>query len=207
MPVSKNKKVDSDHAEGKIVVTARQSRFHELDDSALKDIDINDLSLTVGKREILAHTRLVLKAGLRYVFVGRNGLGKSTVLKALAERKMPGISPNIRMLLLDQTMVEEAQKSSAAVDTKITVIEQVVSADKLRARLLKDVAALSDVLQNGTTDTDRIVQTRRRLALEQAQRDLDEANLVAQHRSGARGSKARQVQLEKEAAVAEAERR
>jgi len=210
MPVSKAKKaLPADASDGsKIVVTAQQSRFHEIDDPASKDIEINDLSITVGKREILQHTRLVLKSGLRYVFLGRNGMGKSTVLKALAERRVPGIATNLRMLLLDQTMIENAQKENsilAEAGKGRTVLEDVAASDRVRQRLLDDSASLSSVLQDGSGDTSNIVQVHRRLKLQQAQRNLEEARLVATHRSGARGSKARQVELEKEAAVKEAE--
>ncbi|KAK5938701.1 hypothetical protein PMZ80_008893 [Knufia obscura] len=209
MPISRSKKTaDTDTlTEPKIVVTAQQSRFHEVDDPASKDIEVNDLSITIGKREILQHTRLVLKAGLRYVFVGRNGLGKSTVLEALAERRIPGIATNLRMLLLDQTMVENAQKGNSilAGDGKdLTVLENVVASDRVRQRLLDDTASLSAVLQDGPGGTSQVVQVYRRLKLERAQRDLEEARLIAKHRSGARGSKARQVELEREAAVKEA---
>ena len=211
MPVSKTKRVDADGStEPQIVVTAQQSRFHELEDSALKDIEVNDLSITVGKREVLQHTRLVLKAGLRYVFVGRNGLGKSTVLKALAERRIPGISPNVGMLLLDQTMIENAQKETSILaegKKDVSVLENVVSSDRLRQRLIEDSSSLSAVLQDGSGDSGKIAQVHRRLKFEEAQRDLSEARLVAQHRSGARGSKARQLVLQKEAAVQEAEQK
>lgn len=209
MPISKSKKADTHAAtEPKIIVTAQQSRFHEIDDPESKDIEINDLSITVGTREILQHTRLVLKAGLRYVFLGRNGLGKSTVLKALAERRVPGIATNVRMLLLDQTMVENAQKENTILteDGKdASVLENVVASDRLRQRLLDDAAALSSVLQESSDDSAKIVQVHRRLKLEQARRDLEKARLTATHRSGARGSKARQAEIQKEAAVKEAE--
>lgn len=207
MPPSKTKKSEQDQSsDGKIVVTAQQSRFHEIDDPSSKDIEINDLSILVGKREILQHTRLVLKSGLRYVFVGRNGLGKSTVLKALAERRVPGIAPNLRMLLLDQTMIEKSQKDSLVHGKQgASVLEDVVASDRLRQRLLDDSAALSAVLQNTQTDSTQVVIVHRRLQLEQAQRSLEEARLVAQHRSGARGAKARQVVLREEAAVKNAD--
>lgn len=207
MPVSRSKKAEQDTSnDAKIVVTAQQSRFHELDDPSSTDIDINNLTVVIGKREILQSTRLVLKSGIRYVFVGRNGLGKSTVLKALADRHMPGIATNLRMLLLDQTLIEKGQKDSLAQDKQsATVLENVVASDRLRQRLLDDSTSLSAVLQTSQADSEKVISVHRRLQLEQAQRKLDEARLVAQHRSGARGSKARQVVLQEEAAVKAAE--
>lgn len=209
MPVSRVRKSESPAPdEGHLVVTAQQSRFHELDDSASNDIDIKDLSIAIGKREILQHTRLVLKAGLRYVFVGRNGLGKSTVLKALAERRMPGIAPNVRILLLDQTMIEKSQKQMLVPSTTgkdLTVLENVVASDRVRQRLVEDSASLGGVLQDTSAEPTQIVHVLRKLKLEQAKRELEAARLVAQHRSGARGSKARQVLIQKEEGVQQAE--
>lgn len=140
--------------------------------------------------------------------MGRNGLGKSTVLKALAERRIPGIAPNIRILLLDQTIIERSQKEMLAPSAsgKIpSVLESVVGNDKLRQRLVDDSAKLSSALQD-TADSSHVVGTYRQLKLEQIQRDLEAARLVAEHRSGARGSKARQIVIQKEAEVAEAEK-
>lgn len=211
MPISKPKKPNNRDVseESSIVVTAQQSRFHEVEDPASRDIEVNDLSITVGKREILQHTRLVLKAGLRYVFLGRNGLGKSTVLKALAERRVPGVAMNLRMLLLDQTMIESAHKENSMIaeaGRHSSVLENVAASDRLRQRLLDDSASLSRVLQDRAGETSKIVQVYRRLKLEQAQRGLEEARLLARHRSGARGSRARQAELSSEVALKEAER-
>lgn len=204
MPIAKAKKLEAEPEQAsKIIVTAQQSRFHETDDSALKDIDIKDLTINIGNKAILQHTRLVLKAGLRYVFVGRNGLGKSTVLKALAERRIPGISPDIRILLLDQTMLEQNQKHMLLSHEaeKKSVLSNVVANDRVRQRLLDDSKKLSEELQQDSTDSTKLSRVYRQLKVEKAHRDLEAARLVADHRSGARGSKARQELLQKEAAV------
>lgn len=140
MPISKTKKITGENpTDGKIVVTAQQTRFVEIDDPSSKDIDIRDLSIAIGGRDIVDHTKLVIKAGLRYAFVGRNGLGKSTVLKALAERRIPGVASNLRILLLGQTLIEDGHESeSIGPPQSQTVIEHVMTSDKLRLRLLKD---------------------------------------------------------------------
>lgn len=209
MPTVRNKKADPNSApEGNIIVTAQQSRFHEIDNPTFKDIDVSDLSISVGQKPILHHAKLVLKAGLRYVFAGRNGLGKSTILRALAERKMPGVPPNLRILLLDQTLIEERKEEGnelGQAKQSVSVLEHVVACDKLRHRLLQDSALLSDALQDESAEPTKVSTVYRKLKLEEAQRNLLEAQLIAQHRSGARGSKARQVLLQKEESVEEAE--
>ena len=55
-------------------------------------------------------------------------------------------------------------------------------------------------------DAKKIVSTVRSLQLEQARQELSEAQLIAARRSGARGLKARQVLIEKEKAVDDAEK-
>ncbi len=57
------------------------------------------------------------------------------------------------------------------------------------------------------TDSTKIVSTVRLLQVEKAKQELAEAQLIASRRSGARGAKARQVLIEKEKAVEEAENR
>lgn len=209
MPTIRTKKADSNSApEGSIIVTAQQSRFHAIDEPASKDIDVNDLTIAIGQKVIVQNTRLVLKTGVRYVFVGRNGLGKSTVLKALAERKIPGVPPNLRVLLLDQTLIEERREEKGQPEKaaqSVSVLEHVASSDRRRQRLLRDLTLLSDALQDDASDPTKISTIYRKLKLEEAQRSLQEAQLLAQHRSGARGSKARQVLLQQEESVQAAE--
>ena len=38
-----------------------------------------DLSISIGKKEILDHARLRIREGVRYVLAGRNGTGKSSM--------------------------------------------------------------------------------------------------------------------------------
>lgn len=57
------------------------------------------------------------------------------------------------------------------------------------------------------TNLNKLVKTVQSLQLEQAEQDLAEAQLIAERRSGARGSKARQVLIEKEKALEESRTR
>ena len=43
-----------------------------------EQIDVKDLSITTGDRELLAHADLKLRENVHYVLVGRNGTGKSS---------------------------------------------------------------------------------------------------------------------------------
>lgn len=80
-----------------------------------------------------------LKAGQRYALVGRNGTGKSTLLRAVAEKLIPGIPEETRIAILQQTRLRgrgdggddqerNTGSASAARDpSSAPVLEEVVS--------------------------------------------------------------------------------
>ena len=209
MPRAKESKSAKINKDTGIVVTSQQSRFHteSIDAPTLKDIDIKDLTISIGGLELLDHANLRFQEGKHYVFHGRNGTGKSTVLRALAERRVPGVPSNLRILLLGQTRVssdvpEEGESTAAAQ----TVLDYVTHSDAKRERAVRKVSRLAKVMED-TADADLASATVRQLQLEAAEEEEKEADLIATRRSGARGAKARQVLLEKEASVAEAKQR
>lgn len=127
---------------GLITVTGQQSRFHTdaVDAPALKDVDVKDLTISIGEHEILDHAHLRLFDGVHYVFSGRNGTGKSTLLKALAERRIPGVPSNLRILLLGQTRVSSDLEDDSSIQSESnrTVLEYVTRSDTHRERALRE---------------------------------------------------------------------
>jgi ATPase subunit of ABC transporter with duplicated ATPase domains len=113
--------------------SSQQSRFHTETLDTSREIDLKDVSISIGERELVNGAHLRLKDGVKYALVGRNGTGKSTVLTALADKLIPGINPNLRILLLSQ--VEDSTRSSE--DETRTVLQHVVHGDKERTRNVK----------------------------------------------------------------------
>lgn len=67
--------------------TSRTTRFHTNDSTTTsKLIDIADISMAIGDKDILSGGHLQLTAGARYGLIGRNGVGKSLLLRSLAFR-------------------------------------------------------------------------------------------------------------------------
>lgn len=132
-------------AASELVVTAQQSRFaadaNDAPDS--KDIDIRDLTISIGGKEVIEHAELRLKAGTHYVLVGRNGMGKSTLLRAMAEGRIPGIPSNLRILLLGQTRIETDEVDGGEGDIEesasTSVLQHVLRSNAQRERALKEV--------------------------------------------------------------------
>jgi ATP-binding cassette subfamily F protein 3 len=94
----------------------------------------------------------------KYVLVGRNGEGKSTLLRAYAEKSIPGVPWNMRMLLLGQsesveTETEEMQGKLGSLEIGKgkekekgeTVLEHVLRADRERERFKREAEGEDDV--------------------------------------------------------------
>ncbi|KAF8512269.1 P-loop containing nucleoside triphosphate hydrolase protein [Gautieria morchelliformis] len=175
-----------------LVATSQQSRFHtEAGDTASvasKDLDIRSLTITLGAREILAGADVKLQHGVHYVLVGRNGVGKSTLLRVLGEKHVAAIPQNLRVLLMGQTVGEDAR----VLDDTETVLQHVVRSDALLQRTKRDAGLLAAALEN-TADPLAASRALRTLKHERKIRDLEQAQKIATYRSGARGLKARKA--------------
>ena len=52
-------------------------------------LSVSDLGLNLGDRWLLRHVDLAISAGDRLAFVGRNGAGKSSLMKLIAGQTEP----------------------------------------------------------------------------------------------------------------------
>jgi ATP-binding cassette subfamily F protein 3 len=66
-----------------------------------KDIKVEGIDLSIGGLRILTDTTLTLAYGRRYGLVGKNGIGKSTLLRALSRREV-AIPTHITILHVEQ---------------------------------------------------------------------------------------------------------
>ncbi|KAM7255729.1 hypothetical protein ACFE04_008627 [Oxalis oulophora] len=100
-------------------------------DANVKDISIENFSVSVTGKDLLKNTSVKITHGKRYGLVGPNGMGKSTLLKLLAWRKIP-VPKNIDVLLVEQEVVGD-EKSA---------LEAVVSANEELIRAREEAASL-----------------------------------------------------------------
>ena len=74
-----------------LVATSQTSRFHtETLVTLSNDIDLKDVHLALGSRILLGSTNLRLFQGVHYGLIGQNGVGKSTLLKAIGHNQLAG---------------------------------------------------------------------------------------------------------------------
>ena len=71
------------------------------DQAKSKDIKIDSVDVAIGGLRILSDTTLTLAYGRRYGLVGQNGIGKSTLLRALSRREV-AIPTHVSILHVEQ---------------------------------------------------------------------------------------------------------
>ncbi|KAJ3805531.1 P-loop containing nucleoside triphosphate hydrolase protein [Lentinula aff. lateritia] len=97
-----------------------------------KDIHLPSIDVSFGSNRILSGATLTLAHGRRYGLIGRNGVGKSTLLRHIAMREVP-IPAHITILFVEQEIIGD--------DT--IAIDSVLKADVWRDHLLKEEALLN----------------------------------------------------------------
>jgi ATPase subunit of ABC transporter with duplicated ATPase domains len=137
-----------------ILCTSKQTRF-DIKNPVYSELDIAGLNITVtssspssattkGKAkaeglEILGNATLKVKGGTCYALIGRNGTGKSTILKAVAEKLIPGIPKETRIGILQQT--DAGKDETGGVESKL---------DNLSLGK-KDLPVLEEVIDRATS--------------------------------------------------------
>ena len=101
-----------------------------------KDIHLPNVDLNFGSNRILSNATVTINQGRRAGLIGRNGVGKSTLLRHMALREVP-IPTHISILYVEQEITGD--------DT--TAIDSVLKADVWREKLLSEEASLNAELQ------------------------------------------------------------
>ncbi|KAE9362680.1 P-loop containing nucleoside triphosphate hydrolase protein [Stipitochalara longipes BDJ] len=215
-----------------ILVSCKQTRFH-IENPVYQELDIEGLNITVtsgagkagakpkGKAraeglEILANANLKLKAGVHYALIGRNGTGKSTILKAVAEKLIPGIPIQTRISILQQTASDGSDPVSEATSVlqnldvgssnQFSVLEEVIDRATSRNEIQREIDVLSKAIENHDS-TLAPIRALRQVHNDRLKRELFEKDKDARLRSGTRGMAARKALIAFEKLVAESAER
>ncbi|XP_030443840.1 ABC transporter F family member 4 [Syzygium oleosum] len=133
---AKQEALKDDHDAFTVVIGSRASVLdgEEEADANVKDVTIDNFSVSARGKELLKNTSVKISHGKRYGLVGPNGMGKSTLLKLLAWRKIP-VPKNIDVLLVEQEVTGDNRSA----------LEAVVSANEELVKVRQEVAILQNV--------------------------------------------------------------
>lgn len=119
-----------------------------------KDIKIDGIDITITGKRILSDTTLSLAFGRRYGLVGQNGIGKSTLLRALSRREV-AIPTHITILHVEQEIVgDDTRAIQAVLDAdvwrKFLLVEQEKTTTRLTV-LETERAKMADTSKDAAT--------------------------------------------------------
>lgn len=115
-----------------------------------KDIKIENFDISYGGKKILSNSCLNLVFGRRYGLVGRNGVGKSTLLRHFSRRDISGTIGKVPEWLRILHVEQEVEGD----DT--TVLQSVLQADAFRMALLRKESDLTKILHSKSCDVDAV---------------------------------------------------
>jgi ATP-binding cassette subfamily F protein 3 len=130
-----------------IIATASQTIGKRTDTEGGNSLDIHleNVDISFGNKQLLSGADCTLSYGRRYGLVGRNGLGKTTLLKMIScgQLKIPS---NIRLLSVEQEVEGD----------ETLVLDSVLACDYKRESLLREERELREQIDNpSTTDDER----------------------------------------------------
>lgn len=101
---------------------------HSKDMSRTTDIIVNNITIIVGGKTLLDGASLKLAYGRKYGLVGRNGIGKTTLLNHIARKEIDNFPTHIHVLHVEQEIDPDNKR----------VIDHILECDIERTNLLKE---------------------------------------------------------------------
>nr|XP_023019951.1 ATP-binding cassette sub-family F member 3 [Leptinotarsa decemlineata] len=123
------------------VTSKKESKLEAKGNNRTQDIRIENFDVAYGDRVLLQGADIVLAFGRRYGLVGRNGLGKSTLLRMISGGQLR-IPSHISILHVEQEVVGD--------DT--LALDSVLECDTVREELLKKEKEISSAINAGSAD-------------------------------------------------------
>ncbi|MCJ1273643.1 hypothetical protein MMC21_001436 [Puttea exsequens] len=120
------------------------------DQAKSKDIKVEGVDVSIGGKRILSDTTLTMAFGRRYGLVGQNGIGKSTLLRALSRREL-AIPTHISILHVEQEITGD--------DTP--ALQAVLDADVWRKHLLAEQEKINKQLSGLEAERASLADTSR----------------------------------------------
>nr|CAD7429580.1 unnamed protein product [Timema monikensis] len=120
------------------VTSKKESKLEDKGNNRAQDIRIENFDVAFGNRVLLTGADIVLAFGRRYGLVGRNGLGKTTLLRMISSGQLR-IPSHISVLHVEQEVIGD--------DT--IALDSVLQCDTVRENLLQREREISAKINSG----------------------------------------------------------
>ncbi len=138
-PVNNYRQVEATASQ---VISKKDTRAEASGNNNSRDIFIENFDICYGEKVLIQGANVTFVYGRRYGFVGRNGLGKTTVLKMISTKQL-FIPSHITVLHVEQEVVGD--------DTR--AIDSVLESDTVRVSLLAEEKELQRRLNENDDPT------------------------------------------------------
>ncbi|KAI8902402.1 P-loop containing nucleoside triphosphate hydrolase protein [Globomyces pollinis-pini] len=135
-------------------MVVNQAKHNISADSRSKDIRLQDFDIQFAGRKILQNASLLLANGRRYGLVGKNGVGKSTLLRAISNGELY-VPPHIRVLHVEQEFQIIGDDTPA--------LTSVLQADVEREKLLEEERTINIKLNKASTSVEESAELSQRM--------------------------------------------
>lgn len=75
--------------------------IHDKDEQRKLDVIINNFTMLVAGKALLENTSLKLVKGRKYGLIGRNGIGKTTLLNAISTKELTNFPQNLHVMQVE----------------------------------------------------------------------------------------------------------
>ena len=129
------------------------------DQAKSKDIKVEGVDVSIGAKRILTDTTLMMAFGRRYGLVGQNGIGKSTLLRALSRREL-AIPTHISILHVEQEITgDDTPALQAVLDADVWRKHLLGEQEKI-GKELSELEAERSSLADTSTDAEKLDKLR-----------------------------------------------
>ena len=131
--------------------------IHGRDADYKMDVLVNNVTIIVGGKPLLDRATLKLNFGKKYGLIGRNGIGKTTLLNHIARKEVEGFPGHLHVLHVEQEIEPEDK----------TVIQHILEWDTQRTQLLQEQENLLSVDENKMKKRQKIENAEKLEAVQQ----------------------------------------
>ena len=112
------------------------------------DIYVPNVTIIVGGKTLLEQAMLKLVKGKVYGLVGRNGIGKTSLINAISRGEIEKYPQNVHTLQVEQEIEGD----------DITVLQHILNCDVERNELLEKLAELSGLDETDQTEQETVAK-------------------------------------------------